>query len=156
MNGCRNVWKARLARLLSYDYVQYISRKKKYRTLFIWYKVDKREGWSEETCSLKVKFESRMTPWSLADYTGVSSWPREGTDASPVFLIYIFNLFSFISHLLYHICSLFWSLLARRCPLYIEQRVWDTAPAVHPHLLPAEQGPSENVQFKSISYHLKI
>jgi len=55
--------------------------KKKHRTLFIWYKVDKREGWSEETCSLR---ESRMTPGSLADDTGVSSWPRKGIETSGI------------------------------------------------------------------------
>ena len=48
-------------------------------TLLIWHKLESREDGTVEMCSVKVKFESRIIPRSLADEAGVNSWPRKGT-----------------------------------------------------------------------------
>ena len=51
----------------------------KCRTLFIWTNADKREEVSEAIWPLKVRFESSVTPRSLAKVIGTRSWPRKGT-----------------------------------------------------------------------------
>ena len=58
------------------------SLENRWRTLFTWHKVDKREELSDVTWSLKFKFESNIIPRSLAEDTGFNSWPRKGTVTS--------------------------------------------------------------------------
>ena len=48
-------------------------------TLFIWHKIEIRDEVRVLTCSLKVRFESKIIPRSLTEDTGIKCCPRKGT-----------------------------------------------------------------------------